>query len=141
MSNCIFCKIVAGDIPAQVIARDEHALAFLDVEPLADGHTLVIPTHHIGLVEEMSPAAAAGLFRLVAQIAGEVRLAVGATGSTIGINNGEATGQTVPHVHVHIVPRWPGDDAGSIHTMFHRRTTTALADVAQAIRQQLTRET
>ncbi len=125
MSTCIFSEIVA---------RDAHAVAFLDVEPLADGHVLVVPTAHVNLVEEMPPDAAAGLFQMVARIAGEVRLAVGAAGSTIGINNGQATGQTVPHVHIHIVPRWPGDDAGSIHSMFHRRTSMSLAEVAQAMR-------
>ena len=137
MTHCIFCKIVAGDIAAQIVARDEHAVAFLDVEPLADGHTLVVPTQHAALVEEMSPAAAAGLFAFVARIAGPVRLAVDAAGSTIGINNGAATGQTVPHVHVHIVPRWPDDGGGSVHTLFQRRTTRRVDEVAQTIRQRL----
>jgi histidine triad (HIT) family protein len=132
--SCIFCRIVAGEIPAEVVATDEGGVAFLDVQPLADGHTLVVPRAHVPSVEALHPAAADGLFRLVRRLADPVRRAVGAVGTTIGINNGEATGQTVPHVHVHIVPRWPDDGAGSIHTIFPRRTSRSLADVASAIR-------
>ena len=142
MSTCIFCRIVAGAIPAQIVARDEHAVAFLDIEPLADGHTLVIPLQHAALLEEMPPVAAAGLFAMVARLAGDVRTVVDAAGSTIGINNGAATGQTVPHVHVHIVPRWPDDGAGSVHTLFHhRRVTKSVPEVAQAIRARLASNT
>jgi histidine triad (HIT) family protein len=136
--TCVFCRIVAGEIPAEVVARAPDGVAFLDLEPLADGHTLVVSTAHVPTIEALEPAAADGLFRLVRRLADPVRLAVGAAGTTIGINNGEATGQTVPHVHVHIVPRWPGDGAGTIHTIFPRRTSRTLADVGAAIRKATT---
>jgi len=132
--TCIFCRILAGDIPAEVVARAPEGVAFLDVQPLADGHTLVVPVAHVATIEALEPAAADGLFRLVRRLADPVRRAVGAVGTTIGINNGEATGQTVPHVHVHIVPRWPADGAGTIHTIFPRHTSRSLADVGAAIR-------
>ncbi len=132
--SCIFCRIVAREIPAEVVADDEGGVAFLDVQPLADGHTLVVPRAHVPRIEALDPTAADGLFRLVRRLADPVRRAVDAAGSTIGINNGEATGQTVPHVHVHIVPRWPDDGAGSIHTIFPRRTSRSLSDVGAAIR-------
>ena len=132
--TCIFCRIVAGDIPAEVVARSPAGVAFLDLEPLADGHTLVVPVQHAATIEALEPAAADGLFRFVRSLADPVRRAVDALGTTIGINNGEATGQTVPHVHVHIVPRWPGDGAGTIHTIFPRRTSRTLSEVAAAIR-------
>jgi histidine triad (HIT) family protein len=133
-ASCIFCRIVAGEIPAEVVAREPQVVAFLDVQPLADGHVLVVPRAHAACVEDMEPAEAAALFRAVTRLAGPVREALGAAGTTIGINNGEATGQTIPHVHVHIVPRWPDDDAGSIHTIFPRHTSKSLADVGKAIR-------
>jgi histidine triad (HIT) family protein len=133
-ADCIFCRIVAGEIPAEVVAREPEVTAFLDVQPLADGHVLVVPRAHVALVEDLQPAAADALFRTVARLAGPVRTALGAAGTTIGINDGEVTGQTIPHVHVHIVPRWPGDGAGSIHSIFPRRTKRALADVGKAIR-------
>jgi histidine triad (HIT) family protein len=132
--SCIFCRIVAGEIPANVVACEAGGVAFLDAQPLADGHTLVVPREHVGTVEALDPETADGLFRLVRTLAEPVRTAVGAAGTTIGINNGDATGQTVAHVHVHIVPRWPNDGAGSIHTIFPRRTSRSLADVAAAIR-------
>lgn len=132
--SCVFCRIVAGEIPAEVVATEESAVALLDVQPLADGHVLVVPRAHVATIEALDAGAADGLFRLVRRLADPVRRALGAAGSTIGVNNGDATGQTVPHVHVHIVPRWPDDGAGSIHTIFPRRTSRALPDVAAAIR-------
>lgn len=132
--SCIFCRIVQGEVKAEVVARVPGAVAFLDVTPLADGHVLVVPEAHVSRIEDMQPADAAALFRAVADLAGPVREAVGAAGSTIGINNGEATGQTVPHVHVHIVPRWPDDGAGSVHSIFKPRPKLGLAEVGDAIR-------
>src|SRR5215467_5138394 len=132
--SCIFCRIVGGEIPAEVVAREPDVVAFLDVQPLADGHVLVVPRAHAAAVEELEPTAADALFRTVVRLAGPVREALGAAGTTIGVNNGEGSGQTLPHVHVHIVPRWPGDGAGTIHTIFPRHTSRTLADVGAAIR-------
>jgi histidine triad (HIT) family protein len=134
---CIFCRIASGEIPAEIVAKDEHAVAFLDVTPLADGHTMVVPHAHVATIEEMAPADAAGLFRMVHQLAGPVRTAVGSAGSTIGINNGAATGQTIPHVHVHIVPRRADDGAGSVHTIFRAGTRRPIAEVGKEIRKAL----
>ena len=135
--SCIFCRIVAGEIPAEVVARDAEAVAFLDVQPLADGHVLIVPRTHAPAIEDLTPAEVAGLFRLVTRLAGPVRTALGAEATTIGINNGEASGQTIPHVHVHIVPRRVGDGAGSIHTIFPRVVKQTLPVVGAAIRNQL----
>ena len=132
--SCIFCRIVAGEIPAEVVAGEPEVVAFLDVQPLADGHVLVVPRAHVGRIEDLEPDAAEALFRAVVRLAAPVREALGAAGTTIGINNGEATGQTIPHVHVHVVPRWPDDGAGSVHTIFPRRTSRPLAEVGAAIR-------
>jgi histidine triad (HIT) family protein len=131
---CIFCKIVSGEIPAGIVAREPQVTAFLDVQPLADGHVLVVPTAHVACVEDLEPAAADALFRTVTRLAGPVRRALGAAGTTVGINNGDATGQTIPHVHVHIVPRWPSDGAGSIHSIFPHGSRKPLAEVGAAIR-------
>jgi histidine triad (HIT) family protein len=135
--SCIFCRIVAGEIPAEIVARDEHAIAFLDITPLADGHTVIIPRTHVATLEAMSPDDAAGLFRLVHRVSGPARTAVGAEGSTIGINNGAATGQTIPHVHVHVVPRWTTDGAGSVHTIFRPGSRRPVGEVGQEIRKAL----
>jgi histidine triad (HIT) family protein len=132
--SCIFCRIAAGEIPAEIVAKDEHAVAFLDVAPLADGPTVNVPRRHVATVEEMSRDDARGLFATVARLAGPVRRAVGAAGNTIGINDGAATGQTIPHVHVHIVPRRDDDGAGSVHTIFRPGARRPVAEVGKEIR-------
>ena len=132
--NCIFCRILSGEIPAEIVAREGDVVAFLDVQPLADGHVLVVPRAHQACIEDLEPAQADALFRAVAQLAGPVRDGVDAAGTTIGINNGAATGQTIPHVHVHIVPRWENDGAGTIHTIFPRKASRDIKEVGTAIR-------
>ena len=132
--SCIFCRIVNGEIPAEVVARGHDFIAFLDVNPLADGHVLVVPRAHAAQVEDLEADQADTLFRAVVRLAGPVREAVDAAGTTIGINNGNATGQTIPHVHVHIVPRWENDGAGSVHTIFPRKAYRDIKEVGTAIR-------
>src|SRR6266478_9175867 len=129
--SCIFCRIVADEIPAEVVVRESEVVAFLDVQPLADGHVLIVPRAHVAAVEELEPAATAAVFQTVLRLAGPVREALGAAGTTIGINNGAATGQTIPHVHVHIVPRWPDDGAGSVHTIFGTGERRPVAEVGK----------
>ncbi len=135
--SCIFCRIVEGEIPAEVVRREADVVAFLDVQPLADGHVLVVPRAHAASIEDLPAAAADALWRAVVELARPVRQALGAAGTTIGINNGDATGQTIPPVHIHIEPRSAGDGAGSIHSIFPRTTARALPEVGKAIRDQL----
>src|SRR2546430_6294398 len=104
--SCIFCRIGAGEIPAEVVAREPEVTAFLDVQPLADGHVLVVPRAHAACVEDLKPAEADALFRAVVRLAGPVRAALGAAGTTIGVNNREATGPTLPHRPLPIPPPW-----------------------------------
>lgn len=119
--NCIFCKIVAGQIPARIVRQNEKAMAFLDAFPLAAGHVLVVPKAHYQKVQDMAPADSQAVFQLVHEITGRVESASGAPASTIAVHNGREAGQEVPHAHVHIVPRRQGDGAGPIHSMFKNR--------------------
>jgi histidine triad (HIT) family protein len=132
--SCIFCRIVAGEIPGKVIWEDVHTFAFLDIHPLADGHVMVIPKGHWQHLEEMPDDAVAALFRGVAHVAAVVRVALGVDATTIGINNGRDAGQVVPHVHVHVVPRRDDDGGGSIHSIVHSASGRDLDDVAAALR-------
>ena len=116
--NCIFCKIIAGEIPAKVIMQNEKAMALLDAFPLAAGHTLVIPKSHYAKVQQMSEQDAMAVFEIIWKIADAVEAASQVNASTIAIHNGSEAGQEVPHVHVHIVPRKKEDGAGPIHSMF-----------------------
>ena len=116
--NCIFCKIVAGEIPARVIMQNEKAMALLDAFPLAAGHSLVIPKSHYAKVQQMSQHDAMAIFEIVWKLTGAVETGSQVNASTIAIHNGSEAGQEIPHVHAHIVPRKRGDGAGAIHSMF-----------------------
>ncbi|AIF84703.1 HIT family hydrolase, diadenosine tetraphosphate hydrolase [Candidatus Nitrososphaera evergladensis SR1] len=119
--NCIFCKIATGQIPARVIMQNDRATAFLDAFPLAAGHTLVVPKAHFQKVQDMDAPDAQAVFDLVYKITARVESAAGTGASTIAIHNGKEAGQEVSHVHIHIIPRKPGDGAGPVHSMFKNR--------------------
>ena len=116
--DCIFCQIVAGEIPSHTVYEDEDTYAFLDVNPLARGHTLIIPKTHRERVNEMNHNEAAAVFGAVSEIVPAVEAAVDAPGNTIAINDGEQAGQEVPHVHCHVVPQFAGDHPRAIHALF-----------------------
>lgn len=103
--NCPFCDLPPGSI----VQQNQHALAFRDRYPLAEGHTLVIPRRHVGSPFELEADELALLWSLVAQVRRALAAELAPEGFTIGVNDGEAAGQTVMHAHVHVVPRWSGD--------------------------------
>ena len=108
-SDCIFCKIVAGEIPAYKIYEDDLAVAFLDIHPVHPGHTLVIPKAHAANVFEISSKDWAGVAEAVRQVAGAIETGMEADGVNILMNNREHAGQVIFHAHVHLVPRFKGD--------------------------------
>jgi histidine triad (HIT) family protein len=115
--DCIFCKIVSGQIPTRIIKETLYSVAFLDAFPLAKGHTLVIPKNHHIKIQDMSEQENSDLFSLVYQVLTKVDKLTGAT--LVAIHNGKEAGQEIPHVHVHLVPRSASDSAGAIHSMFN----------------------
>jgi len=117
MSDCIFCRMVDGGIPNHTVHEDESTLAFLDVNPLARGHTLVVPKGHHERVNDLPADLATDLFGAAHALTDRVEAAVDADATTIAVNNGTAAGQEVPHVHVHIVPRFEGDGGRPIHAL------------------------
>ncbi|MDP3645922.1 MAG: HIT family protein [bacterium] len=108
-SECIFCKIVAGEIPSFKVYEDEHVLAFLDIRPVNAGHTLVIPKEHFVNIFDISEEAWLAVGKVVRTLAGAIEKAVGADGVNLNMNNREHAGQLVDHAHVHIIPRKKGD--------------------------------
>jgi diadenosine tetraphosphate (Ap4A) HIT family hydrolase len=107
MSECPFCeRISSGD---DVYATTEFAAAFPDGFPVSDGHTLVVPKRHVSRAEQLERAEWAGLFDLVREVSRELSSLPGVEGVNVGVNSGEAAGQTVGHAHVHVIPRRPGD--------------------------------
>jgi len=111
-SSCVFCKIVSGEIPCLKVFEDEYTLAFVDVGPLAEGHLLVIPKGHYEFLHEMGPDEVAAVARNLPRLGGAVMEAVSASGYNVLQNNGKVSGQEVPHVHFHIIPRSASDGLG-----------------------------
>jgi histidine triad (HIT) family protein len=128
-ASCVFCRIVRGEAPAHVLHEDEHTLAFLDIHPLVEGHTMVIPKAHYETLEDLPPELVGQVFETVRKVSAAMRKALGAQATTIGINNGRAAGQVVPHLHIHIVPRYVGDGGGTIHSIIHRPPQRSLDEV------------
>lgn len=116
--DCIFCKIISGEIPAAILSESVHSVAMLDAFPLAAGHALVLPKRHYQKVQDLDADENTDLFAMVQKMTARIDSAM--TGSTlIAIHNGKEAGQEVPHLHVHIVPRARGDSAaGAIHALF-----------------------
>jgi histidine triad (HIT) family protein len=110
--NCIFCKIVAGQIPCHRVFEDAEVLAFLDIGPLAPGHVLVIPKAHFGTLDDAGAEVGGALGRVLPQLVAAVRQSTGAAGVNVLQNNGKVAGQVVPHVHVHLIPRRESDGLG-----------------------------
>jgi histidine triad (HIT) family protein len=134
--DCIFCGIVAGDIPGRIVAETDHAVAFLDANPLSPGHTLVVPREHYSRLNEVPSDEAANLFGAVQGLAADIEAAVDADAVSIGINDGEAAGQEVPHTHVHLVPRFDGDGGGPFHAISpnsEQPSDAELDEIANAI--------
>lgn len=134
---CLFCEIVAGTVAAPVVWEDEHTLAFLDHRPLFPGHTLLIPKQHVETLPELPGVLVAPLFEAAQRLARAVERSVGAEGSFVAINN--RVSQSVPHLHIHVVPRrrkdglrgffWPRQKyADAAEEMHFRDLVRAAAD-------------
>tara|TARA_B000000460_G_scaffold182083_1_gene130430 strand:+ start:335 stop:745 length:411 start_codon:yes stop_codon:yes gene_type:complete len=117
--DCIFCKIAKMEIPAKIITETKNSVAFLDAFPLARGHTLVIPKRHYEKVQDMTDNDNSDLFNTVLKVISKVDKVTGST--LLAIHNGKESGQEIPHVHVHLIPRQSNDLAGPVHDMFKNR--------------------
>ena len=107
--DCIFCKIVSGEIPSVKVYEDDRVLAFMDINPLNDGHLLIIPKAHAATIDEITEADFLAVMSATHKLAAAVKKALSPDGMNLLQLNGKAANQLVPHLHVHIVPRWSGD--------------------------------
>lgn len=133
MSACIFCRIAAGEIPADVVHETPSALAFLDRNPVSRGHVLVIPRVHATSLPALAQAEVDGLFQAVREVMRKVDAAFQPAGMNVGWNHGEGAGQEVLHLHVHVIPRHAPGGRG-IQVMGEGRDGTPLAEVGEALR-------
>ena len=134
--DCIFCKIIAGDIPCHKLYETDDVLAFLDIGPVSEGHTLVIPKVHVTDLGDGSREIAMQLMGVVHDIAPRIMTALGATGYNLGMNHGVDARQDVLHTHLHIMPR--KHDVARAFVKTHP-TQEELAVTAEKIRTRLTK--
>ena len=125
--DCIFCKIVNREIPAKIIAETEKSLAFIDAFPLTKGHSLVIPKNHYQKVQDITAEENADLFETVRKVLSKVDKISNAT--LLAVHNGKNSGQEIPHVHVHLIPRSSEDSAGPVHNMFKDRPKLSESEI------------
>jgi histidine triad (HIT) family protein len=131
--SCLFCRIVAGEVPAHVVHEDEGAVAFLDVSPAARPHVLVVPRLHAANLLELEDDAIGALFRTVKRVQQKVEEAFRPLGMNVGWNHGQAAGQHVFHLHVHLLPRY-ADGGRGIQVMGTGGDRAELAALAAALR-------
>ncbi|MGC9117297.1 MAG: HIT domain-containing protein [Conexivisphaera sp.] len=129
MDGCAFCRILSGELKGYMVYRDQHTAAFLDAYPLAEGHTLVVPVRHVRRFEDLTDEEACALSRTLLRVSRAISRALGVSSLTIGVNDGPDAGQVVPHLHVHVVPRRPGDGASNIHAIFRGARRPASIDM------------
>ena len=115
MTECIFCKIIKGDEPASIVYEDDDFIALMDAYPLTNGHCLVIPKNHLTRLDELKAKQRAKLFNIGHKIIeAQKNVGLGIQGTNILVNDGKAANQTVPHLHLHLIPRTSGDWLKSI---------------------------
>ncbi|MBU0625026.1 HIT family protein [Patescibacteria group bacterium] len=131
MSDCIFCQIIAGEIPSFKIYEDETVLAFLDIQPVSRGHLLVLPKTHSENLAGLAEAEIAPLFSLARRLGQVAQNITGAEGFNLIVNKGSAAGQMVFHTHVHVIPRSAGD--GLRHWPKIEVSTEEMKTIAQDI--------
>jgi histidine triad (HIT) family protein len=136
MSDCIFCKIVNGEIPSAKVFENEHVFALLDLSQVTKGHTLVIPKVHKENIFELTPEIASKVFEVVPQIANSIKKQFQPEGLNLLNNNGALAGQSVFHYHMHIIPRYgKGDGFGAVWKSHEDQyTPEKLQEIATAIK-------
>ncbi|WP_088042462.1 HIT family protein [Bacillus sp. EAC] len=134
-ANCIFCKIVEGQIPASKVYEDDNVLAFLDLSQVTEGHTLVIPKNHVENIFSMTEETASVYFKKMPIIANAIKKAFNVEGVNIINNSGAVSGQTVFHYHMHILPRYGKNDGFDVkwETNTENYTNEHLQKIAKCI--------
>jgi histidine triad (HIT) family protein len=129
--NCLFCDIASKKIPAHIVYEDEKIMGFLDIKPLAPGHTVIIPKTHAESILDLNDELITPVFGAVKKMTGTLKKVFGPEGFTIGINQGKTAG--VDHLHIHIIPRWENDGGGSIHTVVLNPPEESLESIKEKI--------
>ncbi|WP_341201396.1 HIT family protein [Planomicrobium okeanokoites] len=139
MTNCIFCKIISGDIPSVKIYEDESVFAFMDIMPLSKGHTLLIPKTHRESVYDLTPEEAGSLFSVAPKIATAIKETFNPEGMNLLNNNGAKAGQSVFHFHLHFIPRYGESDGFGAKWITKEKEFTAerIQELAEEVKNKL----
>ena len=135
MIECLFCKMVRGEIVTDKIYEDGETLAFLDANPSSPGHTLVVPKEHKTTLLDLNDSEVAALFRTVKKVMEMIKKNLKPEGFNIGINHGQVAGQRVPHLHVHIIPRFKDDKGGMVQMVVSNKPKEDNASLAKKIKE------
>jgi histidine triad (HIT) family protein len=133
MDDCIFCKIAKKEIQVKAILNTEKALAFLDINPIAPGHCVIIPKKHIPTLLQAEDNDILSVFSAAKQVAEMIKTGLKCDGFNIGLNQEKAAGQAIPHLHIHIIPRFNGDGGGSMHTIVRNPPKENLDEIYRKI--------
>lgn len=134
--DCLFCKIITGEIPSEKVYEDERSFAFLDIKPINPGHTLLVPKKHFANIYETPDDVLVGLAPTVKKLSIAVKKAVKADGVIVSMNNEPAAGQVIFHAHIHIVPRFKNDGYEHWHGKPYENNTE-MAGVVSEIKSNL----
>lgn len=141
MSSCIFCDIINKTAPASIVHEDEHCVAFMDIFPTRPGHVLIIPKYHQQYVAELDSLTRSHLFDTANRVANAVRLSsLKPDAIHFLINDGVAAHQTVPHVHMHVLPRYKGDHLKFLASIFNKPVQMLLGTTKRNKLDQLAQE-
>jgi len=127
--DCIFCKIASKEIPTKILVETESCIGFLDAFPLAKGHALVIPKNHYEKLQDLPINVNTEVFSTVHSLISKVDSLTGAT--LVAVHNGKQSGQEIPHVHVHLIPRSEDDSAGAVHSMFSKKPDLSESEIEE----------
>lgn len=132
--DCIFCKIVNGGIESEKIYETDNVISFLDINPRTPGHTLVIPKEHVEVLTELKDEIACEIFKVTKKVEEMLKESLDPDAFTIGINDGRAAGQEIPHLHINVLPRFEGDGGTPIHSVVKNPPKEEVSEIARKIR-------
>ncbi len=134
MEDCIFCKIADGEMESETLYESENVISFLDANPKAPGHSLVIPKKHVEKMTDLSEELVEEVFVGVKRVEEKLEDALEPDAFTIGINDGKAAGQEIPHLHVNILPRFEDDGGRPIHSVVNNPPEKEISELGRIIR-------
>jgi len=127
--DCLFCKISKKELPAFVIAENNNFISFLDIKPHAPGHSLVIPKEHLTNFIDLEENLAYELINIMKEVILKISNKLSTKDFTIGINEGKLAGRLIDHLHLHIIPRFPNDRGGSLHSVVYNPPSQSVEEI------------